>query len=151
MHNVVNGVNMFGIDGSATDGFTVGIVDLGGTEAGAPGQHHLVYNVSLSTSPQDVSAAEQLIYDQPTASQTGSLALTYDGHTFSNQSVANGAELKFDGKLYARVLFPTSPQDQLRYLRPDGSALPANEVTNVQALLERVTVANFFWINLAWP
>ena len=151
MHNVVNGVSTFGIEGSATDGFTVGIVELDGTQSGAAGQHHLVYNVSLSTSPTDVNAAEQLVYDQPTASQTGSLALSYDGHTFSNQNVANGAELRFDGNLYARVLFPTNPQDPLRYLRPDGSALPAEEIANVEALLERVVVANFFWINLAWP
>ena len=151
MHNVVNGVSQFGIEGSATDGFTVGIVDLEGTESGAPGAHHLVYNVSLTTSPADVSAAEQLVYDQPTASQSGNLALLYDGHTFSDQSVANGAELKYDGSLYARVLFPTNPQDQLRYLRPDGNPLTTDEITNVNGLLERVTVANFFWINLAWP
>jgi hypothetical protein len=151
MHNVVNGVSQFGIEGSATDGFTVGIVDLDGTESGAAGAHHLVYNVGLTTSPADVSAAEQLIYDQPTASQSGNLALSYDGHTFSDQSVANGAALEYDGSLYARVLFPTNPQDQTRYLRPDGSSLTADEITNVNGLLERVTVANFFWINLAWP
>lgn len=151
MHNAANGVDAFGIEGSATDGFTVGIVGLDGTQSGPAGQHHLVYNVSLSTSPADVSAAEQLVYDQPTASQGGSLAISYDGHTFSTESVANGAELKYDGSLYARVLFPTNPQEPLRYLRPDGSALPANEIANVEGLLERVTVANFFWINLAWP
>jgi hypothetical protein len=151
MHNVVDGVSQFGIEGSATDGFTVGIVDLEGTQSGAPGAHHLVYNVNLATSPADVSASEQLIYDQPTASQSGSLALSYDGHTFSDQSVANGTELEYDGSLYARVLFPTNPQEQLRYLRPDGSPLTADEITNVNGLLERVTVANFFWINLAWP
>ena len=151
MHNAANGVDTFGIEGSATDGFTVGIVALDGTQSGPAGQHHLVYNVSLSTSPSDVSATEQLVYDQPTSSQSGSLALSYDGHTFSNQSVANGAELKFDGQLYARVLIPTNPQESLRYLRPDGTALPASEVANIEALLERVVVANFFWINLAWP
>lgn len=151
MHNVVNGVSQFGIEGSATDGFTVGVVDLEGTQSGAPGAHHLVYNVSLTTSPADVSAVEQLIYDQPTASQSGSLALSYDGHVFSDQSVANGSELKFDGGLYARVLFPTNSQDQTRYLRPDGSSLTADEITSVNGLLERVVVANFFWINLAWP
>ena len=151
MHNVVNGVSQFGIEGSATDGFTVGIVELDGTQSGAPGAHHLVYNVNLTTSPTDVSAVEQLIYDQPTASQSGSLALTYDGHTFSDQSVGNGTELKYDGSLYARVLFPTNSQEQTRYLRPDGSSLTADEITNVDALLERAVVANFFWVNLAWP
>ena len=151
MHNVMNGVNTFGIEGSATDGFTVGLVELNGTESGAAGQHHLVYNVSLTTSPSDVSATEQLIYDQPTASQSGSLALSYDGHTFSDQSVGNGTELTFDGSLYARVLFPSTPQEQTRYLRPDGSSLSADEIATVNGLLERVTVANFFWINLAWP
>jgi hypothetical protein len=151
MHNVVNGTSQFGIEGSATDGFTVGIVDLAGTESGAPGAHHLVYNVNLTTSPADVSAVEQLVYDQPTSSQSGNLALSYDGHTFLDQSVANGTELRYDGSLYARVLFPTNPQDQLRYLRPDGSPLTADEITNLNGLLERVTVANFFWINLAWP
>ena len=151
MHNVVNGVSQFGIEGSATDGFTVGIVELDGNQSGAPGAHHLVYNVNFTTSPADVSAVEQLIYDQPTASQSGSLTLSYDGHTFSDQSVGNGAELRYDGNLYARVLFPTNSQEQTKYLRPDGSVLTADEITNVQALLERVTVANFFWINLAWP
>ena len=151
MHNAVNGVSGFGIEGSATDGFTVGIVELDGSQSGAAGQHHLVYNVTLSTSPADVSAAEQLVYDQPTASQTGGLALSYDGHTFSNQSVANGAELKFDGNLYARVLFPTNPQDPLRYLRPDGTSLTPDEITNVTALLNRTVATNFFWVNLAWP
>ena len=151
MHNVVNGVNTFGIEGSATDGFTVGLVELTGSQSGAAGQHHLVYNVSLTTSPADVSATEQLIYDQPTASQSGGLALSYDGHTFSDQSVGNGTELKFDGSLYARVLFASNPQEQTRYLRPDGSALSSEEIANVSGLLERVTVANFFWINLAWP
>ena len=151
MHNVVNGVSAFGIEGSATDGFTVGIVELDGSQSGVAGQHHLVYNVSLSTSPADVSVAEQLVYDQPTASQSGGLVLSYDGHVFSNQSVANGAELKFDGNLYARVLFPTNPQDPLRYLRPDGTSLTADEITNVSALLNRTVATNFFWINLAWP
>jgi len=151
MHNVANGVNAFGIEGSATDGFTVGIVELDGTEAGAAGQHHLVYNVSLSTSPQDVSTSEQLIYDQATASQGGSLVLAYDGHTFSDESVGNGVDLKYDGSLYAHVLFPTNPQDALRYLRPDGTSLTADEITNVSALLNRTTATNFFWISLAWP
>ena len=150
-HNVVNGISQFGIEGSATDGFTVGIVELEGSQSGAPGAHHLVYNVNFTTSPTDVTATEQLIYDQPTASQGGNLALSYDGHTFSDQSVSGGSELKYDGSLYAQVLFPTNSQQQTRYLRPDGSSLTANEITNVQALLERVTVANFFWINLAWP
>jgi hypothetical protein len=151
MHNVVNGVNVFGIEGSATDAFTVGVIELNGTESGAAGQHHLVYNTNLSTSPSGVSAAEQLIFDQATASQGGSLALAYDGHTFSDVNVGNGTELKFDGKLYARVLFPANPQEQPRYLRPDGSALPPDEIASVDALLERAVVANFFWINLAWP
>ena len=151
MHNVVNGVSAFGIEGSATDGFTVGIVELDGSQSGAAGQHHLVYNVSLSTSPAGVNAAEQLVYDQPTASQTGSLALSYDGHTFSNVSVASGAELKFDGKVYARVLLPTNPQEPLRYLRPDGTSLTPDEITNVSALLNRTVATNFFWVNLAWP
>jgi hypothetical protein len=151
MHDAANGVNAFGIEGSATDGFTVGIVDLTGTESGAAGQHHLTYTTTLSTSPLDVSEVEQLTSDQATASQGGRLALMYDGHTFSDESVGNGTELKFDGSLYARVLFPSTPQDVTRYLRPDGSPLPTTEVTNLNALLERVLVANFFWINLAWP
>ena len=151
MHNVGNGVNGFGIEGSATDGFTVGIVELDGTESGAAGQHHLVYNVRLATSPADVSASEQLSFDQQTASQGGSLALAYDGHTFSDQSVGNGTELKFDGGVYARVLFPSNPNEQTRYLRPDGTPLTTTEIADVNALLNRVVVANFFWVNLAWP
>lgn len=151
MHNVVNGVSAFGIEGSATDGFTVGLVELDGSESGGPGQHHLVYNVSLSTSPADVSVAEQLIDDQPTVSQGGNLTLSYDGHTFTDVNVGNGTELRLDGNLYARVLFPTNSQEQTRYLRPDGTSLTVDEIANVNALLDRVIVANFFWINLAWP
>jgi hypothetical protein len=151
MHRVDNGVNVFGIEGSATDGFSVDIVQLDGTESGGPGQHHLVYNTTLSSSPPAVSAVEQLVSDQATASQSGRLDLQYEGHTFTDQSVTQGAELTFDGKLYAKALFPTPPQTEARYVRADGTPLPTQEVVDLQALLNRTVSTQFFWINLAWP
>jgi hypothetical protein len=151
MHSVANGVNLFGIEGSATNGLAVALVDLSGTESGGDGNHHLVYNTTLSSSPGGVSAFEQLIYDQATASQTGRLELTYSDHKLTDQSVPSGAEINYDGSLYARVLFPTTPQDPTRYLRADGTTLSQQEITDLNVLLDRVVVANFFWINLAFP
>lgn len=151
MHRNDSGVNQFGIEGSATDGFTVSLIELNGTQGGADGQHHLVYDTNLSTSPAAVSTLEHLEFDQATASQSGNLELRYDGHRFTDQSVASGTELKFDDALYARVLFGRTVTDQTQYLRPDGSPLPQQEIVDLQALLERAVIANFFWINLAWP
>lgn len=151
MHSVANGVNLFGIEGSATNGLAVAIVDLNGTETGGDGNHHLVYNTTLSSSPAGVSAFEQLTYDQATASQSGRLELTYSNHKLTDQSVPNGAEINYDGSLYARVLFPTTPQDPTRYLRADGTMLNQREIVDLNVLLDRVVVANFFWINLSFP
>jgi hypothetical protein len=150
-HRVDNGTNVFSIEGSATDGFTVDIVQLDGTESGGDGHHHLVFNTTLSSSPPAVSAVEQLVSDQATASQTGRLDLQYEGHTFTDQSVTQGLELTFDGKLYAKVLFPTPPQTDSRYVRADGTPLPTQEIVDLQALLNRTVATQFFWINLAWP
>jgi hypothetical protein len=151
MHSTSGGVDNFGIEGSATDGFTVDIIDLAGTQSGAAGQHRLVYNTNLSSSPPGVSAIEQLVFDQTTATQGGRLELSYDGHKLSDESATGGAEVKFDGNLYASVIFPPTIDDQTRYLRPDGTALSPQEIVDLNAVLERAIVANFFWIALAWP
>ena len=150
-HSTTAGINNFGIEGSATDGFTVDIIELAGTESGAAGQHHLVYNTTLSSSPPAVSAIEQLTSDQATATQGGRLELSYEGHKLSDESVASGAEVKFDGSLYARVIFPPTIDDQTQYLRADGTSLSQQEIADLNAVLYRTVVANFFWIALAWP
>ena len=150
MHATTGGVNNFGIEGSATDGFTVDLIELTGTQSGAAGQSHLVYNTSLSSSPPAVSAIEQLTSDQASDSQGGRLELSYEGHKLTDESVATGAEVKFDGGLYARVVFPTI-DDQTRYLRADGTSLSQQEIADLNAVLYRTVVANFFWIALAWP
>lgn len=150
-HRASAGVNKFDIDGSATDTRTVALIALNGTEQGAPGQHHLVFNTNLSSSPAGVDAIEQLVSDQAAASQTGKLELDYDGHRFTDESVSGGADIKFDGNLYAHLLFPTAVSDQVRYLRSDGTSLSSQEIADLNALLDRVIVANFFWINLAFP
>src|SRR5205085_10909276 len=111
-HHTNGGINSFRIDGSATDTRTVALISLDGTESGAAGQHHLVYNTNLSSSPAGVSAVEQLTSDQATASESGRLELNYDGHHFTDESVTAGADLKFDGSLYAHVLFPATLNDQ---------------------------------------
>jgi hypothetical protein len=96
-----------GIAGSATDGFTEDIISLDGSLSGGQGQHHLIYNTTLASSPPAVSASEQLTSDQATASPSGKLTISYESHTFSDESVATGTEIKFDGSLYARVPFFT--------------------------------------------
>jgi hypothetical protein len=151
MHSTTGGVNNFGIEGSATDGFTVDLIELTGTESGAAGQHHLVYDTNLSSSPPAVSAIEHLTSDQGTATQGGRLELSYEGHKLSDESVSSGADVKFDGSLYARVIFPATTDDQTQYLRPDGTSLSQQEIADLNAVLERAVVANFFWIALAWP
>jgi hypothetical protein len=151
MHATNADVNVFGIQGSATNGFAVALVDLSGTENGGDGNHHLAYNITLSSSPAGVSAFEQLTFDQATASQSGKLELNYSNHKLTDESVPTGAEVKYDGSLYARVLFPTTPQDTTSYLRADGTALSQQEIVDLNTLLDRVVVANFFWINLAFP
>lgn len=150
MHSTTGAVNNFGIEGSATDGFTVDLIELTGTYSGPAGQSHLVYNTNLSSSPPAVSAIEQLTYDQVSASQGGRLELSYEGHKLTDESVASGAEVKFDGGLYARVVFPTT-DDQTHYLRADGTSLSQQEIADLNAVLYRTVVANFFWIALAWP
>lgn len=150
-HAAANGVSTFGIQGSATDGFTEDMINLDGFESGGIGLHHLVYNTTLASSPPNTSAYEQLTYDEATASQTGKLELSYEGHTFTDESAGAGTEIKFDGGLYARVLFPRTIDDATQYLKPDGTPLSQQEVADLNALLDRVVVADFFWISLAWP
>lgn len=151
MHETNGDVSNFGIEGSATDGFSVDVVDLTGVESGAAGQHHLVYNTTLSSSPPGTSAVEQLTYDQATASEGGRLELSYEGHKLTDESVSAGSEVKFDGNLYASVLFAPTVNDQTRYLKPDGTPLSQQEIADLNAVLVRAVVANFFWINLAFP
>jgi len=151
-HAVVNGANVFGIEGSATDGFTSDDnVAVDGSYSGADGRHLLIYNTTIASTSLGVSSVEQLTFDQANATQTGALELRYDGHRFTDQSVSAGTELTFDGLLYARVFFPTSPDMAPRYLKPDGTPLTAPEIANLTALLDRAQVASFFWENLAYP
>ena len=150
-HQTNTQASTFAIAGSATDGLTVDIISLDGSVTGGQGQHHLVYNTTLASSPPVVSTSEQLVSDQATASQTGKLLLAYEGHTFTDESVATGAEIRIDGGLYASVEFPQATTDDTRYLRPDGSSLSQQEVADLNSLLDRVIIANFFWINLSWP
>jgi len=151
MHSTTGDMSNFGIEGSATDGFTVDLIELSGAQSGAAGQHHLVYNTTLSSSPPGVSASEQLTSDQATASQGGRLTLSYEGHTLSDESARSGAEVKFDGNLYAQVIFPATINDPTQYLRPDGTPLAQQEIVDLNTLIDRAVVANFFWIALAWP
>jgi hypothetical protein len=153
MHATNGAIDDFGIDGTATDGTTTVDVALDGTHTVVGGNHQLLFNVALSSSSLGVSAREQLTFDQVTASQGGRLDLTYDGHTFSDEAAASGSgrDLRFDGDLYARVIFANAPADELQYLRPDGTSLTQQEIEDLNALLEPVVVANFFWIYVAWP
>ncbi|MFL5614119.1 MAG: hypothetical protein ACJ796_10710 [Gemmatimonadaceae bacterium] len=150
-HRSSAGIDSFSIQGSATDTRTVALIALDGTYGGAAGQHHLIFSTNLSSSPPGVSTMEHLVYDQPTASQSGHLELDYDGHRLTDETVSTGADIKFDGNLYAHVLFSTGVSDQTRYLHPDGTSLSSQEIASVNALLDRVVVTNFFWINLAYP
>ena len=151
MHSTTGDMSNFGIEGSATDGLAVDLIELSGTQTGATGQHHLVYNTTLSSSPPGVSASEQLMSDQATATEGGRLVLSYEGHTLTDESARSGAEVKFDGALYAQVIFPATVNDQTRYLRPDGTPLAQQEIADLNTLIDRAVVANFFWIALAWP
>lgn len=101
-HVVVTGANVFGIGGSATDGFTSddGIV-VDGSDRGVNGHHLLVYNTTIASTSLGVSSVEQLTFDQANAAQSGALELRYDGHRFTVQSVSAGTELQFDGLLNA--------------------------------------------------
>lgn len=151
-HATVNGVNVFRIEGSAVDGFTSDDnIEVEGTESGADGHHLLVYNTTIGSTSLGVSSAEQLTFDQANATQSGALELRYDGHRFSDKSVSVGTEVEFDGLLYARVLFPTTPETAPRYLKADGTPLSAGEIAALNALLNRVQVASFFWDDLAYP
>lgn len=150
-HSTGAGVHTFGIHGSATNGTAFVDIALDGTEAGDAGRHHLVYNTRLASEFDDVSVSEQLTYDQATVSQTGKLELAYEGHTLTDESVATGARVRFDGQLYANVVFPPAGPGEVQYLKPDGTPLAQQEIIGLNALLERVAVATFVWISLAFP
>jgi hypothetical protein len=149
-HATSNGVNVFGIEGSATDGLTSDDdIRVDGTESGGPGQHHLVYNTRLTSTSLGVSVTEQLITDQAAGTQGGTLELTYDGHQFADTSVATGVEIKVDGSLYARIV--TTSGGAAEYLHADGTPLSANGVADLNALLFRMVAMGFFVTGLAWP
>ena len=150
VHGSVDGVESFGISGTATDGTTTVSVALDGTYTGAPGNHQLTFNSTLSSGP-GIGVHETLTYDQVTVAQGGTLELTYDGHTLSDRGTPSRNDVTFDGGLYATVLPSNEPGGALAYLRPDGSPLPLEEILDLTGLLQRAEVADFFWINLAWP
>jgi hypothetical protein len=152
-HRTVGGVDSFGLMGSVTDGATTVDVGLDGTRSGSAGTLHLVFNTTLAVRSSGVIATEQLTSDQATATEGGALELRYDGHRFSDVASASGQgrDLQFDGALYATIVFPRTPDEETRYVKPDGSSLSTQEVGNLNTLLERVIVADFFWINVAWP
>ncbi|HKW49300.1 MAG TPA: hypothetical protein VJN70_17730 [Gemmatimonadaceae bacterium] len=150
-HHTESGVSAFAIAGSATDGVTEDLISVDGSLSGGPGQHHLVFNTMLSTSPVTTSATEHVISDQATASESGQLQLSYENHTLTGQSNETGTEITFDGNVYARILFPQSVGDGTRYVKPDGTPLSQQEVNDLLALLDRVVGANFMWVSLAFP
>lgn len=150
-HGSIADGTSFLLQGWALGGTTKVNVAVDGTYTGAPGQRHLVYESTLSAVTLGVHAFEQLVYDQQTASETGRSELRYDGHILTDESVATGSEVKFDGALYARVLFAGSSGEETRFLKPDGSPLPSSEVHALEDLLLRVGVSHFFWQNLAFP
>jgi len=49
----------------------------------------------------------------------------------TDESVASGAEVKFDGALYARVLFPRTTTDETQYFKPGGSYYGCATALNV--------------------
>ena len=147
-HHSDAGGNSFGIEGSATDGTTTVSVTVEGTDSGPAGQRHIVYDSRLSVAALGISSREQLVLDQATASEGGTLELSYGGHMFTEESVGPGAELRFDGQRYASVV-PASQGGAVQYLKPDGTSLTAQEVTDLNTLFERVILAHFFWIDLA--
>ncbi|HKW08788.1 MAG TPA: hypothetical protein VJO33_00325 [Gemmatimonadaceae bacterium] len=154
-HRADPNANVFGIDGSATDGITEDLITLVGSETGDAGQHHLVFHSTFSSSPPLVSATEELTSDQGSATEGGGLHLSYEGHTLSllsqAQATSSTAEVSYDGNLYARIVAAASPEDQTRFLKPDGTPLSPQDAGDLNNLLLRVVSSNFFWINLAFP
>ena len=106
---------------------------------------------TLSSSSLGVTVHERIAFDHTTAETGGKLELTYANHTFTDENVGTGLEMKFDGRLYATVVFPTTPEEALRYLKTDGSPLSGREVEDLTALLNRVVSTEFLWVELAWP
>ena len=149
-HRASPGLQIFGIAGSATDGSETMNITLDGTRTDAS-PHHLVFDLTLSSPARGLRAVEQLTFDQSTAAQGGKLELDYDGHTLTDENVGTGLELKYDGSLYSKVVFPTASGQTTQYLKPDGSALADHEIADLTALLNRVVSTNFFWIELVWP
>lgn len=143
--------NTFTINGSANDGTTTVDVNLSGTESGGAGAHQLVFNSSLAALPLGLRSDERLTFDQATASQGGNVGLTYGGHTLLVEVVDSGNNVTFDGTLYARIIVSKTLGETTRYLKPDGTPLAQKEIDDLNALIEGVVVAHFFWIDLAWP
>ena len=150
-HGIVSGVNVFSLTGFGTDGSMRVNITVTGTYSGPAGAHRLLYTSTLAAPSISVVATQRLVYDQVSASQTGHSELAYESHKLTDESVSNtGAEVKFDGALYAKVI--ASPLgDPTQYLKADGTALTQREIDDLQAVLVRPAVAHFFWMNLAWP
>lgn len=149
-----DGDDAFGIAGSATDGATTADVALTGTQSGTPGSAKLLFNTHLSSNTLGVGTFEQLTFDQAAGSQGGRLEVRYENHAFTDDAAPSGSarELRFDGDLYARVLFTHAADvTRVEYIKADGTSLTQKEITDVNALIDRVMVADFFWINLAFP
>jgi hypothetical protein len=141
----------FGINGSASDDKTSVEIGVSGADTVVSGRHQLIINSTLSSSSLGVTAHERITFNRTTAETDGKLELTYANHTFTDENVGTGLEMKFDGRLYATVVFPTTPEEALRYLKTDGSPLSGREVEDLTALLNRVVSTEFLWVELAWP
>lgn len=141
----------FGINGSASDGMTSVDIGVSGADTVVSGHHQLTINSTLSSSSLGVTAHERITFNRTTAETGDKLELTYGDHTFTDENVGTGLELKFDGRLYATVVFPTTVEGAVRYLKPDGSPLIGPDVADLTALLNRVVSTEFIWVELAWP
>jgi hypothetical protein len=147
MHGTSATATTFGIEGSATDATTTVQIAVDATQTGPAGQHHLVINSALSS--LGIGSTERLTSDQGSATGGGKLELNYDGHRLTLESAATGSEVKFDGRLYARIVPSTPPADP-QYLKPDGTSLTQAEIADLNALILRVLAVNFYWINLSF-
>ncbi len=151
-HTAIADGDSFRLDGWATDATTKMDVALDGAETGAVGTKLLLNHSVLTASSLGVGVDLQTRYDQAAQSSSGKYAVSYEGHTFTDETMPPaGAELRFDGRLYANVLPPATPGGSVSYVKADGTPLTDAEIADVQGLLGRVGAASFFWIGLAAP
>lgn len=146
----ITGGDSFRLDGWATDGTTKMDVALDGSETGPVGAKLLLHHSVLSASSLGVGVDLQTRFDQAAQSSSGKYAVSYLGHTFTDETTPPaGAELRFDGRLYANVVQATG--GSVSYVKADGTPLSDAEIADVQGLISRVGAASFFWIGLAAP